>query len=119
MLNYLNTIGNHNLAILSNKFSSLTEIITKELGIYDRFEMILGPDKLTKMKPDPEGIYKIVERFDSEISKTIIFGDSASDIITGKNAEIFTCGVLNGIGDEKELKDSTPDYMITNFTDLL
>lgn len=116
---YLNTIRDKNLAILSNKFSLLTEIIIKELGILDRFQIFLGPDNLTNMKPDPEGINNIIERFDSTVSKTIIFGDSASDIYTGKNAGIITCGVQNGIGDETELLRSEPDYMITEFSDLV
>jgi phosphoglycolate phosphatase len=114
----LDRIKDMNLAVLSNKFTSLTEIIIKKLKIYDYFGIILGPDRLTKMKPDPEGIRRIIEFFCSSTDKTVMIGDSDMDITTGKNAGVMTCGVLGGIGDEQKLLGSKPDIIINEVSEL-
>jgi phosphoglycolate phosphatase len=114
----LERIKGKNLAILSNKFTPLTEIITKKLGIYDYFGIILGPDKLIDMKPDPEGIDRIIGYFDSAASRTLVIGDSDIDIAAGKNAGTATCGVLGGIGDEQKLAGSHPDIIIDEVSEL-
>jgi phosphoglycolate phosphatase len=114
----LDRIKDRDLAILSNKFAGFTEIITKELNIHDYFGIILGPDRLEKMKPDPEGINKIIEFFGSSPVKTIVIGDSDIDITTGKNAGTITCGVLGGIGNERKLKESCPDFLVNEVYEL-
>jgi phosphoglycolate phosphatase-like HAD superfamily hydrolase len=46
-----------------------------------------------------------------------MIGDSAVDVLTGRNAGVSTCGVTYGYATET-FKDVPPDYLIDNFSDL-
>ena len=58
------------------------------------------------------------------ISKTkdgrrpVIFGDSALDIETGKNAGTLTCAVTYGLGEADALRDARPDFVIDGLAGL-
>ena len=52
---------------------------------------IIGAEQMKNAKPDPDCINQIKEKFNVE--KVLMIGDTETDILTGKNAKCYTCGV--------------------------
>jgi phosphoglycolate phosphatase-like HAD superfamily hydrolase len=46
-----------------------------------------------------------------------MIGDSAVDVLTGRNASVRTCGVTYGYATET-FRQAPPDFLIDNFPDL-
>ena len=103
-------------AIVTNKPEQLTKKICSVFDIEKYFERIIGPESLSKMKPDPEGINKILE---GKSGDAMMVGDSDTDIQAGRNAGIMTCGVTYGLGDLEKLRKEKPDYLVDNLAEIL
>lgn len=110
---------NINIALATNKSIGLTEIILHNLGIYECFNEVMGPESVKNRKPDREVVDKIIEKFNGSYETTLIVGDSKFDIICGKNAGILTCGVTYGIGSVQSMIDSGVDFLICDIEKLL
>lgn len=50
---------------------------------------------------------------------TIVVGDMPVDIIMGRNAGTFTCGVTYGNASKRQLIDAHADYIIEDLSQLL
>ena len=84
---------NKKMAIVTNKPENLTKKILKELLILDYFDLIVGPESVTQLKPNPEGLIKVLQTLNETASKAIMIGDSYTDIEVGRKAGMNTCGV--------------------------
>jgi phosphoglycolate phosphatase len=87
------------------------------LGIYRHFTAVYGGNSFDHKKPDPVGIYQILSDTKGQREKTWMIGDSAVDVLTGRNAGVTTCGVTYGYATET-FKDAQPDFLIDNFSEL-
>lgn len=84
------------LAVVSSKPSPiLTQILTAR-GIYDLFDVVIGPDQLPRPKPDPAGIMAALAATGLEKSEVLYCGDTVIDAGAGQNAGVDFCAVLNG-----------------------
>ena len=105
-------------AILSNKPISFIEKILKALSFSKPFDSIIGGDSLDVKKPDPKGLLLMMNKFNCPPEKTLMVGDSAIDIETGKHAGVITCGVTYGLGNLHSLTNSNPDFLIDSLSQL-
>lgn len=105
------------LAVLTNKPVHFSCAMLDGLGIYKHFAAVYGGNSFDQKKPDPVGIYQILSDTKGHREKTWMIGDSAVDVLTGRNAGVSTCGVTYGYATET-FKDVPPDYLIDNFSDL-
>jgi len=82
-------------------------------GVFDVVR-IADPTSNTKSKPAPDGVYEILEELGLEKKDAIYVGNSDEDILTTKNAGIFSVLV-----DRKEHKhDLVPDRTIESLHEL-
>lgn len=100
----------------SRSHASLAEYI-ENLGLSDIISYILGADDVKEGKPNPEAIFKTLERFDFDTDEAIMIGDTVFDINMGINAGVKTCGVTYGNGSKESLSDA--DWVIDDFGSLL
>ena len=100
----------------SRSHASLAEYI-ESLGLSDVISYILGANDVKEGKPNPEAIFKTLERFNFNADEAIMIGDTVFDINMGKNAGVRTCGVTYGNGSRESLADS--DWVIDDFGQLL
>lgn len=107
------------IALVTNKPEHIARRILKGLKIDGYFNAALGPESVKKMKPDPEGIVKVLASFEVLSYNAIMVGDSHTDIEAGKSAGTHTCGVTYGFGDNAELIRSGPDILIDDMSQLL
>jgi phosphoglycolate phosphatase len=64
------------------------------------------------LKPDPSVVLSVVEKFGATPDECIYVGDTSTDMQTGKNAEIYTVGVLWGFRGRDELVENGADTVI-------
>jgi phosphoglycolate phosphatase len=84
------------MAVLSNKPVRPAQGIVEALGIAPFFPIVYGGNSFDTKKPDPLGIQTILAETGMKPEETLMIGDSAVDILTGRNAGTFTCGVTYG-----------------------
>ena len=73
-------------------------------GISDKIAFIIGREDVRKWKPDPEGLFRIKEKFNVSIEQMIFFGDMESDINAGKAAGVDSFFIKRLIKMVKDLK---------------
>jgi pyrophosphatase PpaX len=106
------------LAILSNnKRSYVLEALKKE-NLEKYFSNILGFNEVSKTKPDPEGLIKLLQLEEVKPEQALFIGDMATDIQAGKNAKIRTIAVASGLTVKEKLQSENPFYLINNIQEL-
>jgi phosphoglycolate phosphatase len=105
------------LAVLTNKPVHFSCAMLDGLGIYKHFAVVYGGNSFDHKKPDPVGVFQILSDTKGNRERTWMVGDSAVDVLTGRNASIKTCGVTYGYATET-FKDVPPDFLIDTFSDL-
>jgi phosphoglycolate phosphatase len=99
------------LAVLTNKPVRPARDILVGLGLADSFVQIYGGNSFDTKKPDPLGANTLMQETDSEPEETVMVGDSEVDILTARNAGIWSIGVSYGFAPEG-LKRTPPDVLV-------
>ena len=99
------------MAVLSNKPVNPSRDIVQALGMGDFFARIYGGNSFATKKPEPLGLQTILREMEVAASEAIMIGDSSIDVLTGRNAGVWTCGVTYGFAPHT-LDDAPPDVLI-------
>jgi len=99
------------MAVLSNKPVNPSRDILHALGLGDFFVRVYGGNSFTTKKPDPLGVRTILQETSVVADEALMIGDSSVDVLTGRNAGSWTCGVTYGFA-PRSLEDVTPDVLI-------
>ena len=91
------------LAILSNKPDNFTKIMAEHYfpGVFD---MVLGARAEVPRKPDPAAAWEIAAHFGLDSAAFLYFGDTDTDMRTGRAAGMRTIGVSWGFRPVEELR---------------
>lgn len=84
------------MAVLSNKPVHPSRAIVQALGLGHFFTHVYGGNSFDTKKPDPLGVRTILKETGVSADRALMVGDSAIDILTGRNAGLATCGVTYG-----------------------
>ena len=106
------------MAVITNKSSEFCGPLLERLGIEQNFKMVVGADYGLPLKPAPDAVLKIMAEYSVQKERTVIVGDSLTDINAGKAAGVITCAVTYGFCSEDELVNAGPDFLIRNFSEL-
>jgi HAD superfamily hydrolase (TIGR01549 family) len=109
---------NFKLAILTNNKSQYAEEVLEKFNLNNYFGTIIGFNEVTEVKPSPEGIIKILEKWKIESSEAIFIGDMTTDIKAGKNANVKMVCVASGLAQKEILKEHNPDYLVNDTAEL-
>lgn len=107
------------MSIVSNKPEAITKIIVEKLGVAKYFTRVIGPESVTRMKPDPEGLFMCLDAMGAGPEEAVMVGDSYTDIQAGKAAGMHTCAVLYGYGNKEKLKAQNADFSVHASTEML
>lgn len=103
------------LAVNSNRLSdSLQGFVDRFFADID-FVMVEGHNLSGPSKPHPFGVEKIMRKADVGPGEAIYIGDSATDILTARNAGIDCVVVKWGYGSESDWND---DYILEAIDDM-
>ena len=106
------------LAVLSNKPNRATVDVVSKIFGEDTFDLIRGGTDGVPLKPDPTAVFEILNKLGIDKSDAVFVGDTKVDIETGRNAELFSVGVLWGFRDEAELSAAGADAIVSNTAEL-
>ncbi len=107
------TGGGLKMAVLSNKPVRPTEVICQALGLGEFFFRIYGGNSFHTKKPDPLGLITLLAEAGVQPGDAVIIGDSDIDVITGRNAGVWTCGVTYGLVPHT-LANAPPDVLVNS-----
>ncbi|MCM1056322.1 MAG: HAD family hydrolase [Firmicutes bacterium] len=107
------------IAVLSNKPHDQAVDVVESLFGKGYFDVIQGQQEGVAIKPDPVGVFAILETLSLGVQDILYLGDTATDMKTGKGAGAFTLGALWGFRDRKELEEAHADAVIGSPLELL
>lgn len=107
------------LAVLSNKPDRQTVKVVKEIFGDGIFDYAQGQKDGIRRKPEPDGVWYLMEQMQVSKEECLYIGDSEVDAATGKNAGLKTIGVLWGFRDRKTLETAGADHLIERPEELL
>ena len=104
--------------IITNKRCNFARKITDGLNVTGCFDDIIGMGSTPYRKPDARILLPILERFNADSARTIIFGDGVTDVNLAMNAGVKSCAVLNGFTPRDVLLSLKPDFTCESVTEL-
>lgn len=90
-------------AVLSNKAQVYLSAILRKAFPEHKFSAEFGQREGIERKPHPQALLLLLKELGYEKSECVFVGDSDVDIITAKNAEVDSVGVLWGFRTREEL----------------
>ena len=108
----LETLKNQGIktAVVTNKMHEAAEEIVR-IFFGNLIEVTLGQVDGVAQKPQPDGIYHVLEKLGVSKEKAVYVGDSEVDCITAKNSEIPCIGVTWGFRDKSVLVENGADFI--------
>ena len=104
-------------AVLSNKPVNPSRQIVKALGLEEFFVQVYGGNSFPTKKPDPLGVQTLLAETGCAAEEAVIIGDSDIDILTARNAGIWSCGVSYGFAPHS-LEAAPPDVLVDSPSEL-
>lgn len=99
------------IGVVSNKFDKAVKKLCNDY-FFGLIDIATGESCDVPKKPSPIGVLKTIEELGGAPDKSVMIGDSETDIQTAKNAGIMSIGVLWGFRDEKTLVEAGADELV-------
>lgn len=84
------------LGILSLKLKDLIMASLEKYKLTGYFDVIFGAEEMLSPKPDPRGLFSILEKMGLTVQDVLYVGDSLVDEETARNAGADFCAMLSG-----------------------
>ncbi len=95
------------IGIVTTKTGKYSQVIMEHFELMDYFEVLIGREHVQNPKPHEEPILKALESFDTQGKEIWMIGDTKLDLISARNAEVNSIGVLCGYGSQSTLEEHT------------
>jgi phosphoglycolate phosphatase len=105
------------LAVCTNKIESHARTLLRDLDMTELFAAITGRDTLGIFKPDPGHLKGTITLAGGQTSRSIMIGDSETDVLTAQNAKIPVVAVDFGYSIEP-VATFRPDAVISHYREL-
>jgi len=113
----LDRLQSMRMAVLTNKPVKFSQAILDGLGLSRYFVRVYGGNSFAQKKPDPMGLFALMQESGVTGERTMMVGDSETDVLVGRNAGAWTCGVTYGLSPET-LKVTPPDFLLDDLREL-
>lgn len=111
------TEGGVIVAMLSNKMPSVVHAQMRFNHCETYFSHVLCADGSTALKPEPDGVLRLMELAGVAPEETLVVGDSSADILAAQRAGAAACYAAYGIGAlPAELH---PEHTITHLSQII
>ena len=104
------------MAVLTNKPIGPSLAICEALGLSPYFFRVYGGNSFPSKKPDPEGLLALMEEAGATAHETLMVGDSDVDILTARNAGVWSIGCSYGLSPHT-LAAAAPDCLVDSPAD--
>ncbi len=116
MLDNIKKAG-YRTAIVTNKADFAAQDLCKRM-FGDNIDLVVGSSDARPNKPAPDGVYYALDVLGSELENTVFVGDADTDILTAKNANLISIGVLWGFRDREIIEAAGAEYIVETVKDL-
>lgn len=99
------------MAVLTNKPVRVSRDIISGLGLGSSFFQVYGGNSFETKKPDPRGANTLMKEAGATPEETVMVGDSQVDILTARNAGMWSIGVTYGFAPQT-LELVVPDVLV-------
>jgi phosphoglycolate phosphatase len=104
------------MAVLTNKPVRPAKAICEALGLAPYFLNIYGGNSFNTKKPDPEGLFALMQESGARPEETVMIGDSQVDVQTARNAGAWSIGCRFGLA-PGSLEVIPPDVLVDSPAD--
>ncbi len=112
------TSKSHDILVEGRRAGTVVE--AEELGIDGHFPHIVGFEDVTRHKPHPEGLERLMAGMGAIPDRTLLVGDSWSDVEVAKNGGCWSCLATWGLDDPAgQLSRAAPDFIAGSPAQLL
>ncbi len=105
------------MGILSNKPVNPSRAIVNALGLAEFFRWVYGGNSFETKKPDPMGVNMLLKDSGADPEQAVIIGDADVDVLTARNAGIWSVGVTYGLAPET-LRETPADVHVDEAPEL-
>ena len=104
------TSKSHDILVEGRRAGTVVE--AEQLGIDSHLPHIVGFEDVTHHKPHPEGLERLIARMGATPTRTLVVGDSWSDVEVAKNGNCWSCLATWGLEDPTDqLSRASPDFI--------
>ena len=106
------------LGCVTNKAAQFTIPLLKDLGIHDRFGVVVSGDTLPVKKPDPAPLLHAARHFGVTPEESLMVGDSVSDVKAARAAGFQIVCMSYGYNHGVDIRTAQPDAVIDSLVEL-
>lgn len=88
-------------------------------GIGDFLDLVLTSDAVSRPKPAPDIVQRVIEAWNISAEQLLVVGDSPDDIASAKSAGAFSAGVCGGYFSKEAVVKAKPDFLLDSISDIL
>ena len=108
----------YQIGCVTNKAAQFTEPLLKDLGVFDDFSIVISGDTLAKKKPDPAPLLHATEYFGCDPAKSMMIGDSVSDVAAARAAGFQIICMSYGYNHGVDIRDANPDAVVDSMLEI-
>lgn len=116
-LDYLQSAG-YQLGCVTNKAAQFTLPILEQLGLRDKFGIVVSGDSLPVKKPDPLPLLHAAEQLGVTAEQSLMLGDSQSDVKAARAAGFQIICMSYGYNHGEDIRQYHPDLVIDSMAEL-
>jgi phosphoglycolate phosphatase len=117
-LDFLQSCEGLKIGCVTNKAEQFTLPLLTDLGIVDRFEIIISGDSLPEKKPHPLPLLHAAEKLGVKPEDSVMIGDSKSDVKAARAAGFQIICMTYGYNHGEDIRNYSPDAVIDSMAEL-
>jgi phosphoglycolate phosphatase len=108
----------YRLGCVTNKVAQFTIPLLMDLGVIDRFGIVVSGDTLAQKKPDPAPLLHAAAHFGVDPAQSLMVGDSVSDVKAARAAGFQIVCMSYGYNHGVDIRLAKPDAVIDSMVEL-
>jgi phosphoglycolate phosphatase len=109
----------YKLGCVTNKVAQFTIPLLKDLGVYERFAIVVSGDTLPEKKPHPRPLLHAAEFLGVKPEQALMLGDSVSDVKAARAAGFQIVCMSYGYNHGVDIHEANPDAVIDSMVELV
>ncbi|MDH2900250.1 MAG: HAD family hydrolase [archaeon] len=105
-------------AVVTNAGRAPVEKVLEKLGFLPYLVTVVTRDELLMLKPEPEGIRKVLGTLNLDKADVIYVGDAIEDMEAARNAGVAYVALTGGLHSANLLIEKEPDYVISSIEEM-
>lgn len=99
-------------AVATGKSGERARALLEQLGLLDRFDVVIGSDEVARPKPAPDIVELALRVLNVAATTAVMVGDAVTDIQSAQAAGVTAAAAVWGEGEESDLLRVHPDVVL-------